>query len=278
MNLDISSLADGDISISATQDDDVGNTKEATLTITKGPAVVGPIDPVVVSGCADTDFSDPPGQDGTFGNPYIVCNAVLLNKIRENTTTEIVFYKLEQDIDLGGDVFEPLGAAEAECSETGAFSYYFVGNEKRIVNYKVPMSRQDYYHPTDRRQDIFGRCVTNANNVTVNPGSSETIEFCDLFDYGSSGGDVGLSLAEEQANGSFTMGPRILCSLGQLNAIDEDTNNLDDDYILHKDMDFENVEHSEAIINGNYTGTFDGNNKTIRNLNINSSSLSCGFF
>ena len=147
MNLDISSVADGDISISATQDDDVGNTGEATLTITKGPAVVGPIDPVVGSGCADTDFSDPAGQDGSFGNPYIVCNAVLLNKIRDNTATGLVIYKLEQDIDLEGATFEPLGAAEANCSEAGAFTFVFNGNGKRIVNYKVPMSRARLLSP-----------------------------------------------------------------------------------------------------------------------------------
>ena len=285
VNLDISSLADGDISISATQDDDVGNTGEATLTITKGPAVVGPIDPVVTTGCAPTSFVDSDdgseegsGGTGTFGDPYIVCNAVLLNKIRENTTAGTVFYKLKQDIDLGGAVFEPLGTAGAECLETGAFSYYFIGDGKRIVNYKVPMSRQDYYHPTDRKQDIFGRCITDVDTLTVNPGSSGTIEFCDLFDYGSSGGDVGLSLAEEQADGSFTMGPRILCSLDQLSAIANDVNNLDKDYILYKDMNFENVVYANPIIDGDYSGTFDGNNKTIRNLNISSSSLHVGFF
>ena len=32
------------------QEDGVGNTGEATLTITKGPEVVGPVEPVVGSG------------------------------------------------------------------------------------------------------------------------------------------------------------------------------------------------------------------------------------
>ena len=278
VNLDISSLADGDINISVTQDDEVGNTGEATLTISKGPAVVGPIDPVVGSGCADTDFSDPAGQDGSFGNPYIVCNAVLLSAIRNNTATGLVIYKLEQDIDLEGATFEPLGAAGVNCSETGAFIFVFNGNGKKIVNYKVPMSRQDYYHPTDRSQDIFGRCVNQVSDLTVNPGSSGTIEFCDLFDFGPNEEDVGLTTGEEQADGSFTMGPRILCSLDQIHAIDGDANNLSKDYTLYKDIDLENVEYSQAIINGDYTGTFDGNNKTIRNLNINSSSLHVGFF
>ena len=236
---------------------------------------IDPIEPVVGSGCTDENFRGA----GTFSDPFIVCSATLLNKIRESISTGIVFYELEQDIDLGGDVFEPLGAAGAECSETGAFSYYFVGNGKRIVNYRVPMSRQDYYHPTDRRQDIFGRCLSSVIDLTVNPGSpNQEIEFCDLFDYGSNGGGLGLSLAEEQADGSFTLGPRILCYLNQLNAMSGDVNNFDKDYILYKDMDFENVEYSSSIINGDYNGTFDGNHKTIRNLNINSSDLHVGFF
>ena len=218
------------------------------------------------------------GEQGHPQIPYIVCNAVLLNKIRENTATTLTFYKLGQDIDLEGAAFEPLGAAEVGCLQTGAFAYYFDGDGKRIINYKLPMSRQDYYHPTDRLQDIFGRCVTNVVSLTVNPGSSSgQTEFCDLFDFGSSG-DVGLTEAVEQSDGSFIQGPRILCSVDQLNTIDGDTNNLTKDYILYKDMDFEDVEYAEAIIDGDYTGTFDGNNKTIRNLNINSSSLHVGFF
>ena len=116
------------------------------------------------------------------------------------------------------------------------------------------------------------------SDLTVNPGSDVQLEFCDLFDLGASGGDVGLTTAAEQADGSLALGPRILCSLDQIHAIDGDTNNLSKDYTLYKDIDLENVEYSQSIINGDYAGTFDGNYKTIRNLNINSSSISVGFF
>ena len=105
VDLDISFLSDGDISILAIQKDEVENEGEDTLSITKGSAVVGPVEPVVGSGCEDTDFRG----TGTFNEPYIVCNAVLLNKVRDETATGLVIYKLEQDIDLGGAVFEPLG-------------------------------------------------------------------------------------------------------------------------------------------------------------------------
>ena len=67
---------------------------------------------------------------------------------------------------------------------------------------------------------------------------------------------MGLTQAEEQVDGSLALGPRILCSPSQIHAIDGNVNNLSWDYILYKDMDFKNVESSESIINGGYTGTF----------------------
>ena len=275
INFNITTLVDGGITILVTQEDGLGNTGEATLTITKGPEVVGPVEPVVDSGCADTEIRG----TGTPADPYLICNVALFEHIRSNSSTSIQFYKLEQDVDFIGTRFEPLGVAKANCGETGAFPYYFDGNGKRIVNYKLPMSIKDYYHPTDRRQDIFGRCTNNVQNLTVSPGSpDQETEFCDLFHFGSNGGDIGLTEAEEQMDGSLALGALILCTANQIHTIDGDINNLSQDYILYKDIDFENVENSASIIDGDYTGTFDGNNKTIRNLMINSSHLKVGFF
>ena len=243
--------------------------------------------PPVTGGCSDSlnnpllEGETPLRGTGTPLDPYIICNAALFEHIRDNTSAAIQFYKLEEDIDFQGTVFEPLGVAKAECSDEGSFKYYFDGNNKRLLNYKLPISRDDYYHPTDRLQDIFGRCVINVSNLTVNPGSTTQgvqIEFCDLFDLGASGGDIGLTLAEEQNDGSFTSGAAILCSVGQLQTIDTDSDSLSKNYILYKDLDLENVEYSTSIIDGNFMGTFDGNHKFIRNLTINSSELHTGFF
>ena len=218
-NFNIATLADEEITISVMQEDGVGNTGEATLTITKGPEVVDPVEPVVGSGCTDT-VATIRGSGGPT-DPYLICNAALFEHIRSNSSPSIQFYTLEQDIDFNGATFEPLGAGEANCAETRAFPYYFNGNDKRIVNYKLPISKQDYYHPTDRRQDIFGRCLTNVLNLTVTPGSpDQETEFCDLFDFGLNGGDIGLTIGKEQEDGSFDQGPFILCRGNQINASD----------------------------------------------------------
>ena len=215
--------------------------------------------------CKDTDFRG----TGAPTDPYVVCSPKLFNKIRDKNTVG-VFYILDQDIDFGGAVIKPLGVGS--CGMDDAFKASLLGNKKRIINYRVDITQTaPYYHADDRRQDLVGECfATTAVGLTADPRSpSGGIEGCKFFDPGTGG--FGLRY------GSAT-GPLVLCFLDQFESIDDNSTDLEEDYVLFGNLDLKDKEYAASPVNGAYGGAFDGNGNKIMNLTINSGDRFVGLF
>ena len=187
----------------------------------------------------------------------------------------LVTYILSQDIDLGGAViglppFAPMPGAP--CGDPMALQAFFIGDNTRIINYRLDLTENSIYHPTERRADLFGACTQNAGGIIADPRSpTELISAgCGAF----VGGEMGaFGLRYETAAGPF-----VLCSREQLEAIDDSGAGLSASYIMLEDLDLAGTEYSASVIDGNFTGTFDGNNNTIRYLSIDSSAANLGLF
>ena len=220
--------------------------------------------------CPDTSFSG----SGSLVDPYIVCSPDLFYEAARNNMQGVI-YILSQDIDLGGAAiglppFAPMPGAP--CGDPMALQAFFIGDSTRIINYRLDLTESSIYHPTERQADLFGACAQNVSGVIVDPRSpTEVISAgCGAF-VGGEMGAFGLRYESES-------GPLVLCSREQLEAIDDSSASRAESYIMLGDLDLANNEYSASVIDGNFNGTFDGNNNTIRNISIDSGAANLGLF
>ena len=216
--------------------------------------------------CQDSEFRG----DGSFLDPYVVCSPQLFYEMA-NRNEQGTYFVLSQDIDLGGVVQAPLFDPAAPCGDPMSFRAFLGGRETRIINYRMDITQSGIYHPTNRQGDLFGVCLDNVDGIIVDFRSPyEVIRGCGVFTNAETG-SFGLRRETET-------GPFLLCSLEQLEAIDDDGTNLARDYFLMRDIDLNNKVYDGAVVDGVYRGDFDGNDKTISNLRIESTQLYAGFF
>ena len=216
--------------------------------------------------CQDSEFRG----DGSFLDPYVVCSPQLFYEMA-NRNEQGTYFVLSQDIDLGGVVQAPLFDPAAPCGDPMSFRAFLGGRETRIINYRMDITQSGIYHPTNRQGDLFGVCLDNVDGIIVDFRSPyEVIRGCGVFTNAETGG---FGRRRETETGPF-----LLCSLEQLEAIDDDGTNLARDYFLMRDIDLNDKVYDGAVVDGVYRGDFDGNDKTISNLRIESTKLYAGFF
>ena len=216
--------------------------------------------------CQDSEFRG----DGSFLDPYVVCSPQLFYEMA-NRNEQGTYFVLSQDIDLGGVVQAPLFDPAAPCGDPMSFRAFLGGRETRIINYRMDITQSGIYHPTERRIDLFGVCIDNVDGIIVDFRSPyEVIKGCGVFTETETGG---FDLRRETETGPF-----LLCSLEQLEAIDDSGANLAESYILLGGLDLGDNVYSAPVIDGTYRGVFDGNRHSIKNLNIDSGGGSVGFF
>ena len=201
-------------------------------------------------------------------NPWVICNKDQLSLIREAIGEYSLAdnYFLARDIDMEGGEFTLIGTSETP------FVGVFDANGKTIINFRVQSSVPSI---TDR--SIFGFYVP-ASDRFVNYPAVNTEQICDIVGVREPGSHDPIVYNPQEESG----GSRLICQPNQLsgeNAYIRVTG-LGENYFLGKDILFNETDETETFtpIGGVFTGTFDGNHKTISGLMVSATSADVGFF